>query len=320
MRVFVTGATGTVGRRLVPLLLGAGHAVTAVARSRAKRAALERRGVAAVPLDLFNREAAKRAVAGHDAVVNLATHIPHSSLRLLLPGAFAVNDRIRRDGSANLVDAALAAGATRFVQESFAPIYEDRGDEWIDEDSPVRPVRYNRTVLDAERSAARCAAAGGVGVVLRFAGFYGPDAFQVHDLISAIRRGFAPVPGPPGAFLSSISHDDAATACLAALSLPCGVYNVADDEPLTRRAYVDAAAAALGVPSPRLPPRWAGRLMGSLGELLSRSQRISNAKLRRASGGWSPRYPSAREGWLATVAQLRTAPELGRAASAHGAG
>jgi nucleoside-diphosphate-sugar epimerase len=240
MRVFVTGATGTVGRRLVPLLLGAAHAVTAVVRSRDKRAALERQGAATVEVDLFAREAVRRAIAGHDVVVNLATHIPHSSLRLLFPGAWSENDRIRRDASAVLVDAALAAGATRFVQESFAPIYEGRGEAWIDEDSPVRPVRYNRTTLD----------------------------------------------------------------------------NVADDEPLTHRAYVDAAAAALGVPSPRLPPRWLGRLMGSLGELLSRSQRISSAKLRRASG-WSPRYASAREGWLATVAQLRTAPALGRAASAH---
>ena len=220
---------GTVGRRLVPLLLGAAHAVTAVARSRDKRAALERQGAATAELDLFAREAVKRAVEGHEAVVNLATHIPRSTLRLLLPGAWSENDRLRRHASAILVDAALAAGATRFVQESFAPIYEGRGDAWIDEDSPVRPVRYNRTTLDAERSVARFDAGGGVGVVLRFASFYGPDAFQVHDLARAVRRGFAPLPGPPEAFLSSISHDDAATACLAALSVSSGVYNVADD-------------------------------------------------------------------------------------------
>jgi len=300
MRVFITGATGVVGRRLVPLLVRAGHQVTAVGRAPEKRAALERQGAAAVALDLFAPEAVRAAVRGHDAVVNLATHIPHSFVRMLLPGAWRENDRIRRDGSAVLAGAAIAEGVPRFVQESFAPIYEAGGDRWIDEEWPVRPAKYNRSSLDAERSARRVTAEGGAGVVLRFAGFYGPDAFHVRELARMIRRGRAPLPGSPAGFISSISHDDAATATLAALGVPAGTYNVGDDEPVRRREFVDALAAALGAGPPRLPPAWVARLGGSLGELIARSQRISNRKLRGASG-WVPKYPSVREGWRAAV-------------------
>src|ERR1044071_3947595 len=98
--------------------------------------------------------------------------MPRSSVRMLLPWEWRENDRIRREGSAALVDAAMHAGVARFIQESFAPVYEDGGDRWIDEQWPIRPTAYNRTVADAERSAARFAAAGGVGIVTRFAAFY----------------------------------------------------------------------------------------------------------------------------------------------------
>src|ERR671932_756223 len=101
MQIFVTGATGVIGRRVVPLLLAAGHQVTAVARTPEKSAALERMGAAAVLLDLFAAEAVRRAVAGHQVVINLATHIPPST-RMFLPGAWRANDRIRRGASAIL--------------------------------------------------------------------------------------------------------------------------------------------------------------------------------------------------------------------------
>jgi nucleoside-diphosphate-sugar epimerase len=242
-------------------------------------------------------------VAGHDVIINLATHIPSSTFRLLLPGAWRENDRVRRDASALLVEAASSEGAGRFIQESFAPIYVDRGEAWIDEHWPVRPVRYNRTVVNAEQSAARFTEKGGKGIVLRFAGFYGPDAFQVLDMIRLIRRGWAPIPGSPDAFLSSVSHDDAATAVVAALKLSAGIYNVADDEPVRRREFLDSLAECLGAPPPKFPPRWLASLAGSLGELMSRSLRMSNRKL-RADSGWAPKYPSVREGWRAVVKEL----------------
>jgi nucleoside-diphosphate-sugar epimerase len=295
MKVFVTGATGVVGRRVVPRLVADGHRVSAVARSAESAARVARAGASAVRVDLFDHSALATAVAGHDAVVNLATHIPRSSLRMLLPGAWRENDRIRRFVSATLANAADAGGAGRYVQESFAAAYPDAGRAWIDEDTRLAPARYNRTLVDAEASAERFTRSGRIGVVLRFASFYGPDAFQTQDLARFARHGFAALPGVADAYVSSVSHDDAAAAVIAALRAPAGIYNVADDEPLTRRDYFDALAQALDVAPPRLQPAWAARLLGSLGELLARSQRVANRKLRAT--GWTPAYPSVRDGW-----------------------
>jgi nucleoside-diphosphate-sugar epimerase len=306
LRVFLAGATGVVGRRLVPLLVEQGHRVTAVGRTPEKRAALEHAGAAPMEVDLFDRERLGRAVQGHDVVINVATHIPSSSARMLIPGAWKQNDRIRREAAANLAAAALQAGAERLIQESFAPIYADGGEDWIEETAPLRPVRYNRSVLDAERAADDFTSKGGTGIVLRFAGFYGADAFQVRDAIRMVRKGWAPLPGAATAFFSSIHHDDAATAVRATLHARAGAYNVTDDEPVRRREYVDTLAAAIGASPPKLPPTWLVRLGGSLTELLSRSLRISNRKLRDETG-WAPRYPSVREGWPAVVALLRSA-------------
>lgn len=308
-RVFVTGATGVVGKYVVPTLVALGHRVTAVGRTPESRARLAAAGAEAVPLDLFDGEAARRALAGHDVVINLATHMPASAAQMLLPWAWRENDRVRRDGSAVLADAALAAGVPRFVQESFAPVYEDGGDRWIDETWPQRPVAHSRTVLDAERSAARVTEGGGAGVVLRFAGFYGPDPF-LRDMIGVARKGWSPLPGPATAYWSSVSHEDAAAATVAALGVPAGAYNVCDDEPLTRRAWLDALAEAVGGGLRRVPrttPGWVAKLGGSSVELLSRSQRMSNAKLKAATG-WVPRWPTAREGLRDAVRALASPP------------
>ena len=312
MQVLVTGATGVVGRRVVPLLVAAGHRVKAIGRSAERLAALERQGAATSSADLFDPEALRAAAAGCDAVLNLATHMPQSSTRIFLPGAWAENDRIRRIGSANLVDAALAANVRRFIQESFAPAYPDRGDQWIGEETPMQPTGYNRTILDAEASASRFTERSeGAGIVLRFGAFHGPDSRFLLEMIRIVRRGWVPLPGAPESFLSPISHDDAATAAVAALEVGAGTYNVVDDEPVTRREYFDTLAAALGVPPPKFPPLWTVHLLGSTGELLSRSQRISNRKLKSESA-WAPKYPSVREGWRAVVSSM----EIGRTAAA----
>lgn len=300
--VFVAGATGVIGRRVVPLLVAAGHRVTAAARTPEKRAALEGAGAAAVEVDLFDAAAVRRAVSGHDVVINLATHIPPSA-RAFVPGAWRANSRVRRLVPATLAGAALAAGAARFIQESFAPIYADAGEDWIAEDAPVRVARYNRTVLDAEAAAARLTREGGAGIVLRFAYFYGADSDFTRDAVRYVRRGRAPVFGAPSGFISSVSHDDAAAAVVAALELPAGRYNVSDDRPVRKREFADALAAALQVAPPKFFPGWVAAIAGSLGETLARSQRISNARL-RTTAGWRPRYPSVVEGWPAVVAQL----------------
>jgi nucleoside-diphosphate-sugar epimerase len=303
MRVFITGSTGVIGRRVVPLLATAGHDVTCAVRSRKQADAASELGARAAEVDLFDRARLVEAVAGHDAIINLATHMPRSFGRMFLPGAWRQNDRIRGIAAPNLTAAAREAGVGRFIQESFAPIYEDRGDDWIDEAAPVHPAHYNRTTLDAERAVQRFSEAGGVGIVLRFAAFYGPDSSQLGQMVAFIRRGWGPLPGQPASFVSSVSHDDAATAVVAALSLPAGVYNVADDEPLRHRDFVDAIARAAGAAPPRLLPAWLTAVGGSLAKTLARSLRISNKKL-RDSGVWAPRYASARDGLPVAVAAL----------------
>jgi 2-alkyl-3-oxoalkanoate reductase len=317
MKIFVTGATGVIGRRLVPLLVRAGHKVTAHVRTPAKQQAIRRSGALPVDVDLFDASAVRHALEGHDAVANLATHMPASAGRMLLPSAWRENTRIRKQVSRLLAEAASACGAVTFIQESFAPIYPDCGDAWVDETVPVQPASYNASVVDAENSAHDFSRRGGRGVVLRFAAFYGPDARHLHDLIKLVRKGFAPLLGTPDAFVSSISHDDAANAVIAALDCPAGIYNVGDDEPVTHREYVNSLADALGVAHPRLPPAWFTALTGPVGKTVARSLRISNSKLKQ-SALWRPRYSSVRQGWQDTVAEMlnagRAADETSRAA------
>jgi nucleoside-diphosphate-sugar epimerase len=121
---------------------------------------------------------------------------------------------------------------------------------------------------------------------------------QVEMLVRGVKRGWALLPGAPDAFISSVSHDDAATAVVAALSARAGAYNISDDEPVSRAEYFRSLASALGVPPPRFVPRWMSLAFGSMGELLSRSERISNRKFRDETG-WRPRFPSVLEGWAA---------------------
>ena len=302
MRIFVTGATGAVGAHAVPQLVAKGHAVTAIGRSDAKRGQLEAAGATAIALDIFDRAATRAALRGYDVLINLATHMPRSTGRMLLPWAWRENDRIRREGSAALVDAAIDVEVSRFIQESFAPVYEDGGEGWIDEIAPIRPAPYNHTVLDAERSAARFAAYGGTGIVLRFAAFYGVDQ-SLRDVVKVVRSGWSPLPGSPNAYWSSVAHIDAAAATVAVLDAPSGLYNICDDDPLTRREWVAVVAAAIGAPPPKPLPHLIATLGGKTAELLSRSQRLSNGKLKSATG-WQPKWPSAREGLPAAIKQL----------------
>ena len=302
MRIFVAGATGVLGRRAVAQLVSAGHDVTGVARSEGKAAELRAQGAAPATVDLFDRRAVASAVAGHDAVCNLATHIPPVS-RASLPGAWATNDRLRSEASHNLAAGALTVGASRFIQESITFLYPDCGDRWIDEDEPFEPVGFAQSVTRAEAAAAKFAAAGGTGVVLRFAMFYGPDSTHTLDAVKAARRRLALFPGDPYGYLSSIHTDDAATAVLAALGAPTGTYNIGDDEPVTRRVHADTLADALTRPRLRIVPRALARLGGSKTALLTRSQRVSNGRFRQLTP-WAPAYPSVRDGLPAVAAAL----------------
>lgn len=295
MRVFVTGATGVLGRRAVPRLVAAGHEVTAVARSSAG----ELRAVGAVPVavDLFDAAAVAAAVEGHDAVLDLATRIPDST-HMVLPWAWRENDRLRSVASGHTSDAAIANGA-RYVRESIGFLYDDAGDDWIDERSPVAPAGQTRSALDAEAAASRVTEAGGVGVVLRFAEFYGPDSGHSRDRVALARRGIAAVIGDLDGFWSRVHLDDAAAAVVAALEVPAGTYNVVDDEPLRRREQVEILSRAVGR-SLRTPPAVAGAVGPA--RTVARSLRLSNRRLR--GHGWAPRYASVREGWPEVVAAI----------------
>jgi nucleoside-diphosphate-sugar epimerase len=287
----------------VPLLVAAGHDVSALARSDARAELVRALGATPVRVDMFDAGALRHAVAGHEVVCNLATHIP-SPGRMMTPGAWAENDRIRVEASRNLVDAALAAEARHLVQESVTFLYRDGGDEWIDESSPVDAVANLRSAAVAESEAARVTAAGATGVVLRFASFYGPDSDSTLGMIKLARRRIA-VGAAPDAYVSSVTTDDAAAAVAASLSAPAGIYNVGDDEPVTRRQFFAALADALGVRPPLVAPAGLAKLGGTKASVLTRSQRVSN-RLFVETTGWKPVSPTVREGWPMVLDAVRS--------------
>jgi nucleoside-diphosphate-sugar epimerase len=297
MKVFVTGGTGAIGRFVIPALVEAGHDVTALARDDAKAASVERQRARAALVSLFDVDELTKAFAGHEVVANLATAIP-ATKDALKASAWEMNTRIRTEGSTAVADAALAAGVARLIQESIGFAYPDSGDAWLDETVPVEAPPGIDAMSVAEGNADRFTDAGRVGIVLRFGLFYGPGSAHTEEFIRLARHHLGPVAGAPGGYQSSIHLADAAAAVVAALDAPAGVYNVADDEPLTKREYARAVGAAVGAkPWVDLPGRIA-RVGGKTAGVLTRSNRVSNAKFKQATG-WSPRYPSAREGWLA---------------------
>ena len=306
MTIFVAGATGVLGRPTVRDLIAAGHRVRGVARGAAKADLVRELGAEPVEVDLFDPLALHRAVGDSDAVIHLATRIPPLA-RARWARAWRENDRLRREGAERLMNAALVAGARVYVQESITFPYADGGERWLYETAPLDVVPLVASALDAERETARLTAAGGRGVVLRFATFYGAEAASTQDTIRLARRGLLPIVGDPQRFMSSIHVDDAARAVVAALDAPAGIYNVADDEPLRFADYVAAVVDAFGCPPPRRLPGWLVPLLaGAAGKLLLRSQRVAN-KLFTSVTGWAPQYRNAREGWSAIARTLNAA-------------
>jgi len=306
MKVFLTGGTGAIGPATVRGLLGQGHGVRAVARSDDKAAQLRRLGAEPAAVDLFDGDAVKRAVDGCEAVLHLATNVPPLR-RMATKKGWATHNRLRTTATELLVDAALATGVTAFVKESVSFVYPDGGDAWIDETTPPdESVLMLQPTLAGERIIDRFTAGGRQGVVLRFGLFYGPTARAVDEALLLAHWRLSMVGGRPDGFVSSIHTDDVARAAVAALDAPTGIYNVVDDEPVTRRGYLDAFSAAFGIRKLRPTPTWfVNRTSRSAAAAVIRSWRICNRKIRDATG-WSPRYASVRDGWPA-VAQAREA-------------
>ncbi|MDF1908568.1 NAD(P)-dependent oxidoreductase [Mycolicibacterium smegmatis] len=302
MRVFVTGGTGAIGSHAISALVTAGHDVTALARSESKAADLRAQGARPVQLSLFDPAALTTAFQGHDAVVNLASALP-SPQRFMLKSAWAECQRIRTQGSAAVVDAALAAGVARVIQESVAMIYRDHGDRWIDEDSAVDhfPIAVGNHA--AESNARRFGGSGRDAVVLRFGLFYGPGASNSDLIMDLARRHIGFQAGRADAYVSSIHLGDAARAVVAALGCDAGTYNIVDDQPVTKKQNVRAMAAAVNSAPWVTVPGQAALLLGDRSTSLTRSLRVSNQRFRTATN-WRPEYPSVWEGYRA-LAQSR---------------
>ena len=303
MKMFLTGATGVVGRSLVPRLVAAGHEVRAVCRRDDAAAALAAAGVEPVRVNLFEPDSVMHAVVGSEAVVHLATNVPPLR-KAARPKGWAMHDRLRVDATRNLVAAAIAGGASHFVKESVTFVYADAGDEWIDEGGAlISDLGLLAPAVEGEHLALEFAAAGGAAAILRFGLFYGGvDNRATLDALKLARLRRSTIAGSRDAYMASIHCDDVATAVVAALGVETGIYNVVDDTPLRRGDYLDAFASAFAIPTPKPTP---GRLMklgagpGAAGMIAS--QRVSNATFRSITG-WAPSYPDARMGWAAEAA------------------
>jgi nucleoside-diphosphate-sugar epimerase len=285
-RVFVSGASGVLGRRAVPGLVAAGYTVTANVRNGEARRVAEGVGASAVTIDLFDREATARLGDTHDAVVHIATSIPTGASAGRRTG-WAMNDQLRSDAAANLASAMATSGG-RYVGESITFPYVDGGDEWINEAHPRSYFWGNQTCVDSEAASESVTRAGGDGVCLRFAIFFADDSAHVHLIRSLAKRGIFGPPGRPETLTSWIHIDDAASAVVAALGATPGVYNVAEPNPAPRSDHAAAIAIAVGrsrlrsLPSPIV---WLG---GQGITSLARAQRISSAALSDDTG-WQPR-------------------------------
>ncbi len=305
--ISVTGGTGVLGRSVVGLLVEAGWPVRVAVRDESRREIVEALGARPQVCDLFDADAVRDLVGESTVVLHLATSIPPIR-RMASRRSWADNDRLRSETTRLLVDAALAQDVEVLVAESVTFTYPDGGDRWIDEsdDLPSPHPRW-QSLVDLETEVARFAASGRRGIVARFGLFYGPQARSVDESLKLARWRGATVAGAASSYLSSIHTDDAARAVVATLddAVPSGTYNVVDDEPLTRREYLDAFSAAFELGRLRCVPTPIMRAVGGgASRLLTASQRVSNHRFRSVAG-WEPQYSSARDGWPAVAAERR---------------
>ncbi len=317
MRVLVAGGTGVLGQATIRALMEAGHQVRATARGEEKARLARALGAQPVDPDLFDLASVRKAVSGADAVLRLTTKFgPMSKLRDA--SSWTDTIRLRTEGARILVDAALADGAQIYIHESVSFVYSDGGEEWLTEDSPVdySGNALMQGTLEGEREAARFTQAGRTGIVLRFGGFYGPEAPSTHEMIAMARRRLLFQFGPGSHYFSSIYVADAGRAVVSALSAPEGVYNACDDEPVPFAEYLRALTEAIAAPRPRRLPRLVGKwMMGGVWKYLSRSQRVSNARFKTAAN-WAPAVKSVREGWPLIAAELGKNEEPGEVSDA----
>jgi 2-alkyl-3-oxoalkanoate reductase len=302
MRVFVAGATGAIGARLVPQLVQEGHEVIGTCRSRGKADRLLALGAEPVVLDLLDRSAVREAVtaARPDAIVHQATALTGLTDFKHFDRSFAATNELRMRGTDALLAAGEDAGVRRFVAQSYAGWpYARVGGPVKTEDDPLDPTpvpEMSETLAAIEHLERNVVAAG--GLALRYGGFYGSrDDAQLEP----VRKRQFPIVGDGAGVWSFVHLDDAAAVTALALERgEPGVYNVVDDEPAPVREWLPALAAAIGAKPPRKVPRWLARLVA--GEpavmMMTESRGASNSKA-KSSLGWTLRHPSWREGFPA---------------------
>jgi 2-alkyl-3-oxoalkanoate reductase len=309
MKVFVTGATGAIGSRLVPKFVEAGHEVIGTPRSPEKADQLRGQGAEPVVLDVLDRAAVRAAVtaAQPDAIVHEATALSGLSDLRNPDRSFAATNRLRVEGTDALLAAGREVGVTRFVAQSFAGWpYARVGGPVKTEEDPLdpTPVASMRQTLDAIRHLEEGVVGAG-GVALRYGGFYGsPDDAQ----LELVRKRRFPIVGDGGGIWSFVHLDDAAAATVLALEPGAsGIYNVVDDEPAPVREWLPALASAIGAKPPRRVPRMLARVLaGEAGVVLMTEIRgASNAKAKRELG-WTPEFPSWRQGFSAAYGPADT--------------
>ncbi len=306
MRVFLAGAAGAIGRPLVPLLVAAGHEVTGTTRSAERAEAIRAAGATPAVVDALDADALRAAAeqAAPDVVVHQLTSLP-KRFNPGRRGMYDATNRIRAEGTRNLLVAARAAGARRFVCQSVAFAYAPgRRPEVKDEearlalDAPAQFGRGTRVVDAMERAV--LGADGFAAVVLRYGWFYGPRTYcgEGGSIAVDVRKRRFPVVGSGTGLWSFVHVDDAAAATLIAVERGTpGIYNVVDDEPAAVRDWLPAYADALGAPPPRQIPIWLARVFaGKAAALADVLPGASNTKFKRELG-WEPRWRSWRAGF-----------------------
>lgn len=313
MRILVAGATGAMGRQLVPRLVQAGHEVHGMTRSDTKQAFVRELGAVPVVADALDPEQVARAVAQSrpEVVVHELTAIGPMDMRHF-DRAFAQTNRLRTEGTDHLLSAARAVGVRRFVAQSFFAGYDRVGGPVKTEEDPFGtepPAGMEQTVgaiRHVEDSV--LAASWTQGLVLRYGGFYGPHTSLGPDgeQTDAVRRRRFPVVGDGGGVWSFVHIADAAEATVAAVEGGApGVYNVVDDEPASVATWLPVLAESLGAKAPMHVPRLVGRLLaGETGTVMMTELRgASNAKARQELG-WVPAHASWRDGFRELGAEV----------------
>jgi nucleoside-diphosphate-sugar epimerase len=310
MKVFVAGATGALGKQLVPMLVEQGHEVTGMTRTPSKQDLVRELGARPAVADALDPEAVAQAVAEAEpeVVIHQLTAIDAAAFGRSLDKTFALTNRLRTEGTDHLLAAANAAGARRFIAQSFAGWpFERTGGPIKTEEDPLQaspPKTVSETLGAIKYLEATVTGAEGIeGLALRYGGFYGPGtSLAVNpdgEQVEMVRKRRFPIAGNGAGIWSLVHIHDAAAATAAAVERgEPGLYNVVDDEPAPVSVALPELARVIGAPPPRRIPRWLGRLLAGEGMtiMMTEVRGASNAKAKRELG-WELRYPSWRRGF-----------------------